>query len=189
MPQDPSDPTSSKTTESNISLTSQEITHRLRSKSQPIRLFGESERERGLRLRALELIEEKGLEKGYGGNDFKKALEDVELRERDREKVQGGGPNSGLGRKKREEAELSGPLDLGLLKTDPDKLYPLIYFALKKALKDWEAFLGERPGALLGLTGLVFFGLFSLTRSFRTDKTLHTRKTSSCNASPICRVS
>ena len=127
--------------ESSITLSSEEITQRLRSKGQPIRLFGESERERGLRLRALELIEEKGLERAHGGNDFKKHLEEAELRQQDQERL----PTTSKD-KRREAAEQSGPIDLKLIKTDPDKLHPLIYFALKKALKEWEQFMNERPG-------------------------------------------
>jgi pre-mRNA-splicing factor 18 len=50
----------------------------LRQKGQPIRLFAESDKERRLRLRALELIEERGTERHGGQNDFKKAMEDVE---------------------------------------------------------------------------------------------------------------
>lgn len=125
--------------ESSINLSPEEITQRLRSKGQPIRLFGELERERGLRLRALELIEEKGLERGYGGNDFKKAFEEAELRQHDKEKLV-------VAKEKRKElVENSGPIDLKLIKTDPEKLFPLIYFALKKALKEWEEFMNERP--------------------------------------------
>jgi len=101
-----------------------------------------------LRLRALELIEEKGHDRQGGQNDFKKALEDVENSERERE-----ARNRSTKGKKREESETdSGEdsvLDLELVKTDPDKLYPLIYYALKRRLKDWEAAMEERPGILL----------------------------------------
>lgn len=37
-------------------------------------------------------------------------------------------------------------LDLGLVKTDPDKLYPIIYYALKRTLKEWEEWMDDRPG-------------------------------------------
>lgn len=37
-------------------------------------------------------------------------------------------------------------LDLALVKANPDKLYPLIYYALKKVLKEWEQSMAERPG-------------------------------------------
>lgn len=37
-------------------------------------------------------------------------------------------------------------LDLDLIKSDPDKLYPIIYYALKKKLKEWGQSMAERPG-------------------------------------------
>ena len=37
-------------------------------------------------------------------------------------------------------------MDLELVKTDPDKLYPIIYYALKRTLKEWEDWMDERPG-------------------------------------------
>jgi len=36
-------------------------------------------------------------------------------------------------------------LDLNLIKTDKDKLYPLIYYALKRVLKEWGDAMEERP--------------------------------------------
>ena len=50
--------------------------------------------------------------------------------------------------KKKDESETDGTalIDLELLKTNPDKLYPLIYYALKRVLKEWEEALDERPG-------------------------------------------
>jgi len=106
-------------------------------------LFGESDKDRRLRLRALELIEEKGHDRLGGQNDFKKALEDVENSEREREARY----KSTKG-KKREGADNGedSVLDLDLIKTDPEKLYPLIYYALKRRLKDWEEAMEERPG-------------------------------------------
>lgn len=38
-------------------------------------------------------------------------------------------------------------IDLDLIKTGPDKLYPLIYYAIKRKLKEWEQAMAERPGA------------------------------------------
>jgi pre-mRNA-splicing factor 18 len=88
----------------------------------------------------LELIEEKGHERHGGQNDFKKALEDVENVERELK-------NKGKGRKKDDsDVPPSGALDLSLLKTDPDKLYPIIYYALKRTLKEWEEAMDDRPG-------------------------------------------
>jgi pre-mRNA-splicing factor 18 len=123
-----------------FNISNEETIRRLRAKGQPIRLFAESDKDRRLRLRALELIEEKGHERQGGQNDFKKALEDVENVERELKSKNKG--------KKRDESDMtsSSVLDLGLLKTDPDKLYPIIYYALKRALKEWEEAMDERPG-------------------------------------------
>ncbi|KAF8349007.1 Prp18 domain-containing protein [Amanita rubescens] len=126
--------------ESSFNVSNEETIRRLRAKGQPIRLFGENDKDRRLRLRALELIEEKDHERQGGQNDFKKALEDVENVERELKN------KNEKGKKKDETAIVpSGVLDLGLLKTDPDKLYPMIYYALKRTLKDWEETLDERP--------------------------------------------
>lgn len=127
-----------------FNISNEETVRRLRAKGQPIRLFGESDKERRLRLRALELIEEKGHDRA-GGNDFRKALEDVEKSERELKASEGG--DSAKGKKKGSGAEGGeSVLDLELLKTDPDRLYPIIYYALKRALKEWEESLAERPG-------------------------------------------
>lgn len=130
----PSDPSLS------FNIPDEEAVRRLRAKGQPIRLFGESDRDRGLRIRALELIEEKDNERIGGQNDFRKALEDVESRQKDVDpktrKRDGREGKDGVGE----------VLDLDLVKTDPDKLYPIIYYALKGTLKEWEAFMDDRPG-------------------------------------------
>ena len=131
-----------------FNISNEETIRRLRAKGQPIRLFGESDKERRLRLRALELIEEKDHERQGGQNDFKKALEDVENIERqlkDRHESE-----RDKNKKKDGEASLGSEiLDLKLIKTDPDKLYPIIYYALKRALKEWEQWMDERPGKSL----------------------------------------
>jgi pre-mRNA-splicing factor 18 len=125
--------------ESSFNISNEETIRRLRAKGQPIRLFAESDRDRRLRLRALELIEEKGHERQGGQNDFKKALEDVENVERELR-------NKSKGRKKDDTEEAhTGVLDLDLIKTDPEKLYPIIYYALKRTLKEWEEAMDERP--------------------------------------------
>lgn len=98
-------------------------------------------------MRALELIEERGHEKA-GTNDFRKALEDVESVEREMRAKNDKG-------KKKDDGEVNNSsgtvamVDLGLLKTDPDKLYPVIYYALKRTLKEWEEAMDERPGMYL----------------------------------------
>ena len=127
---------------SGYNISNEEVVRRLRAKGQPIRLFGETDRERNLRLRALELIEEKGHDKLGGQNDFKKALEDVEINELEA-KAKGKERNV----KSKDDADTSGStlIDLDLIKTNPDKLYPLIYYALKKVLKEWGEAMDERP--------------------------------------------
>ncbi|KAH9057874.1 Prp18 domain-containing protein [Lactarius vividus] len=133
-----------------FNISNEETIRRLRAKGQPIRLFGESDKERRLRLRALELIEEKGHERVGGQNDFRKALEDVESAERlmrDRNANSGADEDS-KGKKKDESASGDGEiavLDMALIKTDPDKLYPIIYYALKRVLKEWGESMAERP--------------------------------------------
>ncbi|KAF8207557.1 Prp18 domain-containing protein [Mycena galopus ATCC 62051] len=123
-----------------FNISNEETIRRLRSKGQPIRLFAESDKDRRLRLRALELIEEKDHDRQGGQNDFKKALEDVENVEREMKA-------KGTKGKKRDEAEQStnSVLDLGLVKSDPDKLYPLIYYALKRTLREWGEAMEDRP--------------------------------------------
>ena len=86
-----------------------------------------------------------------GQNDFRKALEDVESAERlmrDRN-ANASTADEGKGKKKDDSASGEGEiavLDLALVKTDPDKLYPVIYYALKRALKEWGESMAERPG-------------------------------------------
>ena len=130
--------------ESSYNLSNEETIRRLRVKGQPIRLFGESDRERRLRLRALELIEERDQERQGGQNDFKKALEDVENVEKLMNKNVDG--SSSAGKRKDETKDSVDILDLDLLKTDPQKVYPIIYYALKRRLKEWEEWMDQRPG-------------------------------------------
>jgi len=130
--------TESPNPESSFNISNEETIRRLRAKGQPIRLFGESDKDRRLRLRALELIEERDHERQGGHNDFKKALEDVESVEKELQSKNTKG-------KKKGESMNVGVLDVNLIKTDPDKLYPLIYYALKKVLKEWEEAMDERP--------------------------------------------
>lgn len=70
-------------------------------------------------------------------------MEDVENNERELK-------NKNTKGKKRDEADpgANGVLDLALIKTDPDKLYPLIYYALKRTLKEWGEAMDERPGLI-----------------------------------------
>ena len=131
-----------------FNISSDEATRRLRAKGQPIRLFGESDKDRRLRLRALELLEERG--GGAGLNDFRKTYADMEsamdekaagkaARESHQkaENAAKGVNDEQNGKTEEAEAKVkekmvsTGPIDLSLVKTDPNKLYPLIYYALK----------------------------------------------------------
>jgi pre-mRNA-splicing factor 18 len=128
-----------------FNISNDETIRRLRAKGQPIRLFGESDKDRRLRLRALELIEEREPARAGGQNDFRRALEDVELAER--EKKAGAAPAQEKGKRKAGTPDAAGAeIDLALVKSDPDKLYPLIHYALKRVLKEWEESMAERPG-------------------------------------------
>lgn len=80
-----------------------------------------------------------GSEANAGLNDFKKALEEMQAGSHEKEemkktnKVSGGAVNSASVPPSGEGMGMGegGILDLNLIKTDPDKLYPLIYYALK----------------------------------------------------------
>ena len=138
------------------------VIRRLRAKGQPIRLFGESDKERRLRLRALELIEERG--ERVGQNDFmralagaegKDALEELERTrqadgpkaERDEEKKKAKEEEERLqdNPKNREGIGMDSLLDLSLVRKDVNRVYPMIYYTLKGLMSDWEQALAERP--------------------------------------------
>lgn len=140
-----------------FNVSNEEAIRRLRNKGQPIRLFGETDRERRLRLRALELIEVRGSEGQR--NDFARALESAE-RGLDLQallaptagdpvaeakastpggKIASRGATPGTpatggedeGDDVAESKKKEVLVDLSLVKTDPRKVYPQIYHALK----------------------------------------------------------
>jgi hypothetical protein len=130
-------------------------------------------------MRALELIEEKDHDKQGGQNDFKKALEDVENNERELRSRNTKG-------KKREDYDPStdSVLDLGLIKTDPDKLYPIIYYALKRTLKEWGEAMDERPGMY---TPLHYTGITMLT-GYREREAHYSRETGCSHSGSVSRI-
>lgn len=158
--------------EKTFNVSNEEAVRRLRRIGQPIRLFAESDKDRRLRLRALELIEERS--EGQR-NDFARAMEGQELGiEREKEKKKGAGEKqdkkdqakkdklekelekdkqdveSGKQVKEKEKKEPNPKdeevlVDLNLVKTNPHKVYPQIYHALKRVLKEWEQSLADRP--------------------------------------------
>ncbi|KAJ1025418.1 hypothetical protein NDA13_004230 [Ustilago tritici] len=169
-----------------FNISNEEAVRRLRAKGEPIRLFGESDKERRLRLRALELIEEKG-GGAVGQNDFRNALQSAEsatalelLEKRnaankgkseqarleglrqdaaaaaaigDAEKALADQPSTsdqkdgeqGEASKTREGVGMGQVLDLNLIKTDIDRVYPIIYYTLKGLLQEWADSLASRP--------------------------------------------
>lgn len=148
-------------------MSNEDAIRRLRAKGQPIRLFGESDKDRRLRLRALELIEENDAKEGGGGlNDFKRVLagmdEDIDAKEAEKRMLnaKGSTPNpdsDATGDAKGKKADKSGKskeskpqevLDLGLIQRDPNALYPLVYRALKDVLNEWGQAMDEREGVL-----------------------------------------
>ena len=125
-----------------FNVSNDEAVRRLRAKQQPIKLFGETDKERRLRLRALELIEERT--EGQQ-NDFARAFDGQELGLlMDQASKQGGGQIVPVDKKgkgvAKEEVDDDGEkkpkdeevlVDLQLAKSNPHKIYPQIYFALK----------------------------------------------------------
>ncbi|WFD35783.1 hypothetical protein MCUN1_002645 [Malassezia cuniculi] len=115
-----------------------EISRRLRSFGEPIRFFDESEHDRADRLRAAELREYHGRQTGR--TDYLKALEgtetDLSLSADKAEQIVP---------KEREGVGMNQVIDLALLRKDPAKLYPMIYYTLKGLMADWEASLAKRP--------------------------------------------
>ncbi|RHZ88029.1 hypothetical protein Glove_26g99 [Diversispora epigaea] len=128
-------------------LSPEEVVRRLRAKGQPIRLFGESDKDRRTRLRALELIEERS--EGQR-NDFMKTLEemetglDLEVLKKRPEDEETNRPS----KKKKATEDLSldnTPINIDLIEKDPDKLYVLIYTFFKRLLREWEQEMNNRP--------------------------------------------
>ncbi|WFD31094.1 hypothetical protein MSPP1_002127 [Malassezia sp. CBS 17886] len=140
-------------------VSNDEAIHRLRQKGEPIRLFGESDKDRRLRLRALELLEGHGSEQHQGRNDFMRALQgaESELAREQIEKRSTPQDNSDSqhapastahasksGARMREGVGMDSVLDLDLVRADPVRAYPIIYYTLKGLLKDWEIVLAKR---------------------------------------------
>lgn len=166
----------------NISNT--EAIRRLRAKGQPIRLFGETDSERRLRLRAVELIEQRS--EGQQ-NAFMRAMENMDkglaleelqkqahgghpaldrLKGGDREASSGPGSESEDGAGPSEakaSGDAYGDVQLELVKKDPKKVYPQIYYGIKRVLKEWEQTMADRPGMQIDS----YCRYLSLTRIFR----------------------
>ncbi|KAJ1759006.1 hypothetical protein LPJ77_001998 [Coemansia sp. RSA 2523] len=129
-----------------LQLASSEVIKRLRARNEPTRLFGETDTARHMRLRALELSEEK-----HDGqqNEFHRVLAQVEA----------GAMLSDLKR----QAQISDDTDTkrqnklaalmefdvsdispSLLRTDMDRVYSLLYVYFKRLVYEWDDFLDMR---------------------------------------------
>lgn len=142
-----------------FNVSNEECIIRLRRKGQPIRLFGESDKERRLRLRALELIEERT--EGQR-NDFMRKMEGMEMGFNLEEMARQGASSAtaangkGKGKEATPGSAVDGPtpatdvattkgdsdkepnpkdeeviVDVSLVRSNPHKVYPQIYHALK----------------------------------------------------------
>ena len=150
---DPTPPPAEPDTDApSFAISNEEAIARLRQKNEPIRLFGESDKDRRLRLRALELIEEHGGDP-HGRNDFVKLLQatdDAARRAPAASKAPADTPTEPPTRERtppsqREGVGMHSLLDLGLIRTDLPRVYPLIYYTLKGLLNEWGDALAQRP--------------------------------------------
>lgn len=145
---------------------------RLRQKGEPIHLFGETSRERRMRLRSLELSEEHGMRVLQGHNDSRRfmrstekelLMEQVERRssphlaskstsinedrtEQDAPSTASSSSMSGrVPARMREGVGMHTVMDLKLMWTNPARVYPILYYTIKGLLADWELALAKRP--------------------------------------------
>ncbi|KAG0249564.1 mRNA splicing protein prp18 [Mortierella polycephala] len=122
----------------------EEVVRRLRARGHPIRLFAETDQQRKIRLRALELVEDRS--EGQR-NDFMRALENAETGLHLEALGHQGGSEA---KEKKSKADPTRDLDTNEISTDllqknQDKLYVLIYTYFKRLLREWERDLDQRP--------------------------------------------
>ncbi|KLT45361.1 Prp18-domain-containing protein [Cutaneotrichosporon oleaginosum] len=125
-------------------LSPDECIRRLRLYGQPIRLFGETDRDRRVRLRAIELEEDRGDKKKSRQDDFKRAVAEREREEAERRARGEVVKTEDKNVEKMKKYTEGGPIDLDLIKTDFKALHPLIYWYFKALLKEWEEYLEAR---------------------------------------------
>ncbi|RKO92025.1 Prp18 domain-containing protein, partial [Blyttiomyces helicus] len=137
-----------------FNISEEDLVRRFRARNEPIRLFGETDKQRARRLRKLEATEERT--EGQR-NDFRAAMAATEkgialenlIR---RSSVGEAGEDEVDPFKKRKkdrdgdgEAVDTSVIGLDLLEADPDRVHMLISVFFKRMLKEWEKFLSERP--------------------------------------------
>ncbi|KAF9956541.1 mRNA splicing protein prp18 [Modicella reniformis] len=140
------DASSSTATATTFNIPPEEVVRRLRARGQPIRLFAETDQQRKIRLRALELVEDRS--EGQR-NDFMRAMENAETDLHLEALGHQGGMDAKDKKKKSKENSTNKDLDTSLISTDlllkdQDKLYVLIYTYFKRLLREWEHDLDER---------------------------------------------
>ncbi|OAD65970.1 hypothetical protein PHYBLDRAFT_119629, partial [Phycomyces blakesleeanus NRRL 1555(-)] len=128
-----------------FNISRQEVVRRLRAKGQPIRLFAETDKQCRIRLRALELMEERSEDQGQR-NDFMRQLGEMEegmkldvLRQKD-----GIVDDKSLKKPKKPDLVVE-PITLGLLQADRDRLNMQIYAYLAYTQQEWADFMEQRP--------------------------------------------
>ncbi|KAJ3037432.1 mRNA splicing protein prp18 [Rhizophlyctis rosea] len=143
--------------EDEFNIPNDEVVRRFRARDQPIRLFGETDRQRIRRLRKLESTEERT--EGQR-NDFRAAMQATDkglalenlIRKHSREEGDDSTPadDNNQYTKKSSKKDTTSEVDttlisLDLLQKDPEKVRSLIAVYFKRVLREWERSLTARP--------------------------------------------
>ncbi|KAF9133409.1 mRNA splicing protein prp18 [Mortierella sp. 14UC] len=130
-----------------FNIAPEEVVRRLRARGHPIRLFAETDQARKIRLRALELVEDRS--EGQR-NDFMRAMENAETGLHLEALGQQGGSSTKEKKSKSVPAKEvdTNEISIDLIQKDMDKLYVLIYTYFKRLLREWERDLDQRPDEL-----------------------------------------
>ncbi|KAI8072550.1 Prp18 domain-containing protein [Gongronella butleri] len=134
-------PSSDQTDDEVFNISRDEVVRRLRAKGQPIRLFAETDRECKLRLRNLELQEERAEEGGQ--NEYMRRLEEMEAGMR-LDILKKGGDGDEKKKPKRIDAVVE-PIDPQLIRSNREKLCMQIYVYLTHAMEEWDEAIDARP--------------------------------------------
>ncbi|CAO3610547.1 unnamed protein product [Cunninghamella blakesleeana] len=133
-----------------LNISREEVVRRLRAKGQPIRLFGETDKECKLRLRALDLMEERSNEGGGQQNEYMRKMEEMEegmkleyLKQKGKLALD---DEEELKKKlKQKEKIVVESIDTSLIRTDRDKLSSQIYIYLVHTMEEWDEAMDARP--------------------------------------------
>ncbi|ORX50966.1 Prp18-domain-containing protein [Hesseltinella vesiculosa] len=118
-----------------FNISREEVIKRLRAKGQPIRLFAESDRECKLRLRTIELQEERGEEGGQ--NEYMRKLEEMEAGMRLDILKKGKGDGDTKKQPKRTNAVVE-PIETHLIRSNREKLCMQIFVYLTHTMEEWD---------------------------------------------------